>query len=72
MGVRVASATANGRRLRRGARRTEVTGRSAVGAEASALALLVDALPFGLFLGRREVHGGRAEIGRVAGDVGGW
>ena len=41
------------------ARRTEVTGRSAVGAEASAPALLVDALPFGLFLGRREDHGAR-------------
>ena len=54
------------------ARRTEVTGHSAVGAEASAPALLVDALPFGLFLGRREVYGGWAEVGRVAGDVGGW
>ena len=51
--------------------RTEVRDRSAVGAEASAPGLLVDALSFGLFLGRRKVHGGRAEVGRVAGDVGG-
>ena len=53
------------------ASRTEVTGHSAVGAEASAPALLIDALPVGLFLGRREVHGGRAEVGRVTGDMGG-
>ena len=50
---------------------TEVPGRSAAGAEASAPELLIDALSFGLFLGCQDVHGGRAEVGQVAGDVGG-
>ena len=51
--------------------RAEVTGHFTVGAEASAPALLIDVLLFGLFLGCREVHGGRADVVRVAGDVGG-
>ena len=51
--------------------RAEETGCSAIGAEASASAFLVDALPFGLFLSCREVHVGRAVVNRVAGDVGG-
>ena len=50
---------------------SELARRSAVGAEASASSFLIDALPFSLFLGCREVHGGRAEVGGVAGDVGG-
>ena len=50
--------------------REEVTGHSAVGAEASAPALLIYALAVGLFLGCRTVHGDRAEVGGVVGDMG--
>ena len=49
---------------------SEMAGRSAVSAEASALTFLVDALPFSLFLGCREIHEGLAEVGLVTGDVG--
>ena len=49
----------------------EVTGCSAPRTETSASAFLADALPFSSFQGCREIHGGRAKIGRVAGDMGG-
>ena len=50
---------------------SEMAGRSALSAEASDSSFLIDALSFSLFLGCREVHGGRAEVGHVAGDMGG-
>ena len=50
---------------------SEMTRPHAVGAEASASFFMIDAVPVSIFLGCREVLGGRAEVGRVAGDVGG-